>query len=178
MRLGLEQVGARGGAVLALSAVAVIAVGAHGASQPGLPGTGAGLGTVTSGGAARPSPTPTPPPSRSAPASTPTPAVRLGPLLQQSQYGPVSFQVYPGPRSAQAQAALAGFDLMVQRRGSQIHMVLTLSSGGQPLMRATYASGDHIYFVEANFGDDSAGGEYNLGDDGALATTPQGRIIE
>ncbi|HUY61310.1 MAG TPA: hypothetical protein VMW49_05490 [Candidatus Dormibacteraeota bacterium] len=180
MRLGWEQVGARGGAVLALSAVAVIAVGAHGAADPGLPGTGARLGPVTSGGTASPTPTPGaggPTPAATA-AAQPTPGVRLGPLLQQSQYASFSFQVYPGPRSAQAQAALAGFNLVVHQSGSQIQMVLSLTGGGQPPARRTYASGDHLYFVEANFGDDSAGGEYNLGDDGILATTAQGRIIE
>lgn len=56
-------------------------------------------------------------------------------------------------------------------------MTVVSEGSSQPPVHQTYAASDKVYFIEASFGDDSANQEFNLGDDGVIATNAQGRII-
>ncbi|MGH7691294.1 MAG: hypothetical protein ACREOA_01100 [Candidatus Dormibacteria bacterium] len=49
--------------------------------------------------------------------------------------------------------------------------------GGQASPPKTYPSSDHIYFIEADFGDDSGSSEYNFGDDGVVVTDATGHVV-
>ncbi len=57
-------------------------------------------------------------------------------------------------------------------------LTLSMAGGGQPPTTKSYPATDRIYFIEANFGDDSSGTEYNLGDDGLIATNASGHIVQ
>ncbi len=193
--------------LVGLLAVGLAIHGAHQPGL-GLGGTTAGAaGAIAPGGSAHPTPTPTPAPSpagrptgpRSAPAARPTasstapastagaaagspaagaPAVKLGPALSTSPYAAYAFQIYPGAPSSQAQLALAGFRTAVRRQGTALQLTIDILGSGQAPVHQTYAAGDRIYFIEANFGDDTGSTEFNFGDDGVVATNPEGRIIE
>lgn len=56
-------------------------------------------------------------------------------------------------------------------------MMITAAGTSQPPTHQTYAANDRVYFIEASFGDDSGNQEFNLGDDGVIATNAQGRIV-
>lgn len=56
-------------------------------------------------------------------------------------------------------------------------MTVVSEGSPQPPTHHTYAASDKIYFIEASFGDDSSNQEFNLGDDGVIATNSQGHII-
>ncbi len=80
--------------------------------------------------------------------------------------------------STQAQAALAGFQISTKTIGSNINLTISVAGSSQQPTTKTYPATDRIYFIEANFGDDSAGSEYNLGDDGVVATNASGHIVQ
>src|SRR5579875_2426907 len=181
--LGGEAVTPSRLAVVGLAAVVGIGLAVHGYSHGLSLGRPGGLL-----GAPAPTPTTSKPttaashPRSSGRASTgpqPTAAQqKLGPLLSSTPYAQFAYQVYPGPRSAQAQLALAGFNVVVKRSGG--HIVLSVSASGSsgPPQVSTYPAGDRVYFIEASFGDDSGNAEYNFGDDALLVTNSQGRIVQ
>src|SRR5579875_3671611 len=188
--LGGEAVTPSRLAVVGLAAVVGIGLAVHGYSHGlslGRPGGLLGAPAPTTA-TSRPTPTTSKPttaashPRSSGRASTgpqPTAAQqKLGPLLSSTPYAQFAYQVYPGPRSAQAQLALAGFNVVVKRSGG--HIVLSVSASGSsgPPQVSTYPAGDRVYFIEASFGDDSGHAEYNFGDDGLLVTNSQGRIVQ
>ena len=179
MRIAGETVGRRGAAGISLAAVAAAVLAVHGYSSPGslsLSGSsplGPRHGSTLSPTART---TPSPSPQRSAaprPSGTATP----GPLLSSTAYGSYTYQLYPGSPSAQARFALAGFSYTAQRSGASVDFTLYVSGGGQPPIKKTYPASDHIYFVEANLGDDSGSSEYNFGDDGLVATDATGHVV-
>jgi hypothetical protein len=50
---------------------------------------------------------------------------------------------------------------------------------GQPTGPAHfYANGRGVYVIESSLGDDTAGVDYNLGDDGLVVTDAHGRILQ
>jgi hypothetical protein len=98
-------------------------------------------------------------------------------LLSSTAYASYTYQLYPGSPSAQAQLALAGFSYTAHRSGGTVDFTLYVSGGGQPPIKKTYPASDHIYFVEANLGDDSGSAEYNFGDDGFIATDATGHVV-
>jgi hypothetical protein len=53
-----------------------------------------------------------------------------------------------------------------------------VSGGSQPPVTKSYPASDHIYFVEANLGDDSGNSDYNLGDDGVVVTDASGHLVQ
>jgi hypothetical protein len=168
--------------LLAMIAVAGMLLAAH-----GLTAGSAGLGAA-SAGLSRPSPKPAAsghPGGRRAPSSTPSgapsptpaPKVKLGPPLSQTQYAPYAYQVYPGALSPSARQAMAGFSIGVKVVEGTLRVTIRTPGSGQPPVNQTYPGAARVYFIEANLGDDSGGGEYNFGDDGVIATNAQGRIV-
>lgn len=172
MQIGPDRVGPRGLFVLALTVLAAAVLALVGSTHgPTLP---TGLG---------PAPVAQPRRRSSRPAArTPSPArkqtpVRLGPMLSSTQYASFAYRLYPGPRSASAQQALAGFRVSITPQGHHITLTVVSPGSATPLHRV-YAASDRVYFIEASFGDDAGNQELNLGDDGLVVTNTQGRIIE
>ncbi len=72
---------------------------------------------------------------------------------------------------------MAGFQVSFKRSGSHVVMTVVASGSSQPPTKQSFAASDKIYFVEANFGDDSGTQEFNFGDDGVIATNARGYIL-
>ena len=132
-------VGPRGLTVLAVTALvgALLAyhgwASYHGAAAPGSLGRGVAAAAPARTGTAPPSKAPARP-KRSAtagPAATPSSAGGSpGPLLTAQSYAPYSFQVWPGPVSAAAKAALTGLSVTVHPQDGGLSV--TAGVNGQP----------------------------------------------
>src|SRR5216683_2059441 len=159
MRIAGDMIGPRGIAVLAVSAVVGVLLGLHGWSgrHNGLPSTLAS-------------------PATTSPATT-SPAASPGPKLSTQSYASSSYQVWPGPLSTAAKAAVTGLVIAVHRHGSGI--MVTAGVAGQPAPTPRfYPAGAKVFVVEAALGDDSGNSDYNLGDDGLVVTNSQERILQ
>lgn len=99
-----------------------------------------------------------------------------GVLFASTQYAPYSYQVYPGPLSQQARAALSGFNVTTAAlRNSSVEITVTLLGSGQQ-QSMTLKPGYRLYVVEAAFGDDSFHSDYSLGDDGFVIVDQNGYV--
>jgi hypothetical protein len=192
MRIAGETIGARGAALLAVTAVVGVLLANHGWSSRnnGVPPTGAAIGGPAPSASAPSTPTasappgprqgPTPGPTAGpskAPSRAPTPGPTPGPKLSSQSYASYAFQVWPGPLSAAAKSAEIGLVISVRKQGTGI----SVSAGvaGQPAPTARYyPTGTRVYVIEASLGDDSGNSDYNLGDDGLVVTDSQGRILQ
>jgi hypothetical protein len=182
MHIAGESVGRHGAVALTLAAAAAALLAVHGYGYPGSLGhIGAG---VISGGR----PTPRATTSDASPRATPTSAAptsasphgtaTAGPLLSTTQYAGYTYQLYPGTPYGSARQALAGFTFSAHRTAASVTFTLTVSGGSQPPVTKSYSASDHIYFVEANLGDDSANSDYNFGDDGVVVTDASGHVVQ
>ena len=192
MRLGGEQVGRWGLAVLAVTGVAGLVLAVHGWSARGASatpslagGTPAAVsapasGTARSSPSARAAASPAGAPARpaaNAPGAARSPAPAPGPELSSEPYASVAFQIWPGPVSSAASQALTGLAISVHQRAGGL--AVTAAARGQgPATSHVYPGGAHVYVVEASLGDDSGNLDYSLGDDGVAVTDAQGRIIQ
>jgi hypothetical protein len=178
----LGPVGPRGIAVLAATAAIGIVLASHGWSTyrgtttPGLPASGAAARTADTP-AAHGLSSPASSAGSASPASGPGGAASSpGPRLASQPYAEYAFQVWPGTPTATAQAALTGLSVTVHRQAGGL--LVTAGLSGQPAETPhLYRGGSRVYVVEASMGDDSAGSDYNLGDDGIVVTDSQGRIV-
>jgi hypothetical protein len=178
--LGAERVGTVGLAVLVAAALLAVGLAIHGYGNRGL--------ALTSVSASTPSPTSSRQPSgtakrglakpTSASTSTTSPPSKLGPALSSTQYAQYAYRIYPRPVSATAQQATAGYSISTKVSGSNVVLLVSSTGSSKPPSRRSYSAADTIYFVEANFGDDSGVTELNPGDDGLVVTNPQGLIVE
>lgn len=185
MRVGGETVGARGGTLLTVAAVAGIALGLHGwsARHNGVPSTFAGQ-QPAAGGPARPAGSPGPsassspstPPTQGPTASPAPTAAKPGPKLSSQSYASFAFAVWPGTPSAGARAAQTGLVIKVSKKGTGILVQGGLVGQALPAP-VFYPTGVKVYVIEASMGDDAGNSEYNLGDDGLVVTDAQGRIL-
>lgn len=189
MHLGPDSIGRRGIIVLLASVAVATVLGIHGLTAGTLTSGVPAAGIPAASGPA-PSPAPTSSTSRrhptasshrvhrsTGPSSRQT-HVKLGPRLSSTSYASYAYQLYPGPVSSNSRLAEAGFSATFHRHGSNVVMVFSIPGSGQPPMTRTYPASDKIYFIEANFGDDSSNQEFNAGDDGLIVTNAQGRIID
>jgi hypothetical protein len=195
MRIGGDQIGRRGWAVLAAAGIGGVLLAAHGWSARGAglaPGSLAG-GQATAGasagqtgqhrtgnggpaqsGPAAPSGTPR---TSTAPAAGQATPRSRGPLLSSQPYASFAFQVWPGPPSQAARLALTGLRVSVHDTGTGI--LVSAGIAGQPLPAGRlYPAGTRVYIVESSLGDDSSSTDYNLGDDGLVVTDGHGRIVQ
>lgn len=179
--LRTERVGGVGRAVLLAAAVLAVGLAIHGYGSRGL------AVTSINASAASPLRTHQPPgtakhePAQSAGGSTPattSPPVKLGPALSGSQYAQYAYRIYPGPVSASAQQAMAGYSITTKSSGANVVVVVSTAGSSTALSRKAYSAADSVYFIEANFGDDSGVTELNPGDDGLVVTNPAGLIVE
>ena len=186
MRLGGEPVGRWGVALLAVTGIVGLLLAWHGWTGRSVAVAPSLAGKTATGGPAHSTPgataSPAPAPASSAPASpaagpAPTASAKAGPLLSSEPYASVTYQVWPGPPSAAAQAALTGLSVSVRRDGAGISV--TAGVNGQPATAPRfYPRGARVYVVEASLGDDSGNSDYNLGDDGLVVTDAQQRILQ
>ncbi len=185
MRIGSENIGRNGFIVLAVAAVGSIGLAFHGYGH-GISSSGASLPVAS---AAAPSTSAKPSSNSTASTtaassgaaskgSTSTTAVKLGPLLSSTQYASVSYRIYPGPESAQAKAATAGFNISVKLSGNSEIVSVSVAGSSSAPQTSTFQKGDSIYFIETSLGDDSGNSDYSGGDDGIIVTNSQGRIVE
>lgn len=92
-------------------------------------------------------------------------------------YAAYAYRVYPGPVSAQAKLATAGFSVDVRPSGGHEVLSVGAASFGQPPQTKVLPPGDQVYFVEAAFGDDSGNSDYSAGDDGVVVTNSTGHLV-
>lgn len=180
MRSSGGSVGPRGITLLVVTAVAGIALGAHGwlGRQSGVTsgalggsGSSSSLGSPPSPAAASPSaagPNGSSPGRRS--------ASRVGPALRSQSYASYAFQVWPGRPSPAAKSAMTGLSITVGRTASGLSVRAGVTSQQQAPARS-YVGGARVYVVEASMGDEAGGSDYNLGDDGLVVTDAHGRIV-
>jgi hypothetical protein len=179
MRLGFEQVGRRGLAVLAATGAVGLILGVNGWSARG---AGLAAGSLAAGsGSAAASPTATAPSSSATPRAAGSPggsaSGRQGPLLSSEPYAKAAFQVWPGAQSAAARLALTGLKISVHRQGSGLSVTAGVIGQGSAAPHL-YPNGARVYVVEASLGDDSGNTDYSLGDDGVVVTSARGSIIQ
>ncbi|MDE1869075.1 MAG: hypothetical protein KGH60_03890 [Candidatus Micrarchaeota archaeon] len=98
-------------------------------------------------------------------------------LFSATPYASYSYQVYPGPLSAQAQSAMAGFNLTTNTlaNGTTIAKI-GFSSTGQS-QQFSLLPGYRLYIIETSYGDDSFKFESSLSDDGFVATDSSGYVV-
>jgi hypothetical protein len=63
-------------------------------------------------------------------------------------------------------------------RAGAIEVSVSASGGSQGAQTTTYPASDRVYFIEASFGDESGGLDYNFGDDGVVVTNAQGHVVQ
>lgn len=178
MRIAGEDIGRRGAVALSLAALAAAVLAVHGYGSPGSLGVAPLTGTRPLASSTTPTPTPTPGARpASSPSAQPTSSATPGPLLSSTSYAPYTYQLYPGAPSSTARLALSGFAYKVKSQGSSIVFTLDILGGGQAPVTNTYPASDHVYFVEASFGDDAQNTEYNFGDDGLVVTNASGHVV-
>ncbi len=186
MRIGGENIGRNGLIVLAVAATGAVGLAFHGYGHGISPnGTSLAVGSTavspSTGKSAPASSSSTPTTSSSAApsgSSTSTTAPKLGPLLSSTQYASVAYKVYPGPESAQAKAATAGFNISVKLSGNTEVLSVSLVGASASPQSSTFQKGDSVYFIETTLGDDSGNRDYSGGGDGIIVTNAQGRIVE
>ena len=179
----------RGIALLAVTGAVSLALAVHGwsARSGPVPGPIAGQGHATPGVASSAPATPNagqptnrqvgPTVSPSAtPSASPSTTISVGPPLASQSYAQYSFEVWPGPLSPAAKAAMAGLTINVTRTAQGISVVAGVV-GQTPNPAQVYPGGTKVYVVEAALGDDSNNADYNLGDDGVVVTNAAGRIL-
>jgi hypothetical protein len=186
LRLGFENIGTRGLAVLAIAGVGAIGLAVHGYGH-GISASTAALGSApvatsnkSSSGSGSQTTTSSSPaaPKSTGNGSTTTTTVKLGPVLSSTQYASMAYKLYPGPVSAKAKLAMAGFNVKVTPSGNQAVVSVSLATSSAAPQTSTIQKGDSVYFIDATLGDDSGNADYSGGDDGLVVTNPQGRIIE
>ena len=159
-----SPVGPLGLALLGLAAAAGLALGIHGWSARHTP---AALGSVGAAAAA----------TGAGSSHKPAAHATAGPLLNSQSYAQYAFQVWPGRLSAAAQSAEIGLSIKVSRAGRDLEV--TAGVNGQPVGAPhAYPAGARVYVIEAALGDDSGNTDYNLGDDGVVVTSADGRIVQ
>ncbi len=191
MRLGSEPVGRWGITLLAVAGLTGLLLAWHGwtgraaAVAPSLAGgtasTAPASPAATRGAPATQGPSASPAQAAPAPSPASSPAASssggVGPALSSEPFASAAFQIWPGPMSAAAKAALTGLTISVHREKTGLSV--TAGVNGQPSAAShLYLGGAKVYVVEASMGDDSGNADYSLGDDGLAVVNAQGRIIQ
>ncbi len=175
-----QAVGAAGLVAVVVGMSAVLhAAGSSGSGLPGgavtaQPGSPSGSGAPNAT-PARPAPGPT---SATAQSKSATGLVASTTKFSDWRWAAKSYQVYPGALSADAEKALAGFQLSVQDQGDSVLLLLKATSSRYRDHQQVIAKTDTAYFVETSMRDDPAGRENELDDDGLIVVNPDGYIMQ
>ncbi|HLH84002.1 MAG TPA: hypothetical protein VKV38_12120 [Trebonia sp.] len=174
----MSALGPRGLTVLSVAGIAGVFLGVLGWTQrgTGLVAPVASPPAPVASPSAAPSVSVTAPPSGGA-SGPAAPSAAAGPLLSSEPYRSYAYQVWPGPLSADARLALAGFTLTVTRQpgGITVHAV----QDGQVMTDAShfYPGGAKVYVLDSNLGDEGGSVDYNVTDDGLIVTNAQGQVL-
>ncbi len=98
------------------------------------------------------------------------------PLLQNSPYAQVAYEIYPHYAQG-AHTAVDGFTFAFRPSGSGVTVTVGAQGQAGTLSRQHFASGDRLYFVETSLGDDQPAVDLNGGDDGLILTDAVGHIL-
>jgi hypothetical protein len=168
----VSALGPRGLTVLVIAGIAGALLGIAG-------WTHRDTGLVAVPPSAAPSVTPSVTSSASPPGApgSASPAATAGPLLSAEPYASFAYQVWPGPLSADARLAMAGFTLTVTRQATGI--TVRAVQDGQAMTGASrfYAGGAKVYVIDSNLGDEAGRIDYALADDGLVVTNAQGQVL-
>lgn len=90
----------------------------------------------------------------------------------------MAYEIYPSMSSSALQGAEDGFSIHVApTSGGMLLISIKSQFPGGPSLQQKALGTDHVYWVEANYGDDAPGQDGNLGDEGVLLTDAQGYIV-
>jgi hypothetical protein len=159
----VSVMGPRGIALLSVTGIAGVILAVHGWSQRG---TGLIAGQPQPGA-----------PPAAAPSASGSASAAAGPALSSEPYASYSYQVWPGPLSANGKLAMAGFTLSVTGRGGGI--ALKATNDGQALTSAShfYPGGAKVYVIDSTLGDEGGNVDYNTADDGLVVTNSRGQVL-
>ena len=111
----------------------------------------------------------------SSPASSPS-----GQLFSSSPYSQVAYQIFPGSLSSIAQEVMAGINLKSsQNPDGTTTVTLSPTNPSFPGLAYNVSSGDKVYLVETNMGEDNPSANYDgvYADDGAIVVNSAGYIV-
>ena len=118
----------------------------------------------------------------SAPAGVPpAPQSEAGQLFSSSGLSQYAYQVFPGPLSTAAQAAIAGFKVNWQNNSDGSVVVNFLPTNPHfKSLTYTVSSGDTVYFIEKNPAEDNTATDYDALylDDQAVVVNSSGYIVQ
>jgi hypothetical protein len=158
--IAMSTLGPRGIALLSVTGIAGVILAVLGWSQ-----RGTGLIAGQSG-----APLPSAAPGASGPPGA-------GPALRSEPYASYTYQVWPGPLSANGRQAIAGFTLAVASRGGGI--ALRADQNGQAMRSAShfYPGGAKVYAIDSTLGDEGGNTDYDTADDGLVVTNSRGQVL-
>ena len=158
----MSTLGPRGIALLSVAGIAGVALALHGWSQRG---TGLIAGQ------------PAAPPPSAAPSATGSAGAAARPALSSEPYASYSYQVWPGPLSAEGKLAMSGFTLTVTRHGGGISVKAIQDGEAMASVSHFYPGGARVYVIDSNLGDDGGSVDYDTADDGLVVTNSQGQVL-
>jgi hypothetical protein len=161
----VSTLGPRGIALLSVAGIAVVILALHGWSQRG-------TGLIAGQPAAPPSTA-----SSAAPSATESAGTAARPALSSEPYASYSYQVWPGPLSADGKLAMSGFALTVTRHGGGISVKAVQDGEAMTSVSHFYPGGAKVYVIDSNLGDEGGSVDYDTADDGLVVTNSQGRVL-
>jgi hypothetical protein len=157
----VSTLGPRGIALLSVAGIAGVILALHGWSQRG-------TGLIAGQPAAAPS---------AAPSATGSAGAATRPALSSEPYASYSYQVWPGPLSAEGKLAMSGFALTVTRHGGGISVKAIQDGEAMTSVSHFYPGGAKVYVIDSNLGDDGGSVDYDTADDGLVVTNSQGQVL-
>ena len=103
-----------------------------------------------------------------------------GQLFSSSPYSQVAYQIFPGSLSSIAQEVMAGISLKSkQNPDGTTTVTLSPTNPSFPGLAYNVSSGDKVYLVETNMGEDNPSANYDgvYADDGAIVVNSAGYIV-
>ena len=103
-----------------------------------------------------------------------------GQLFSSSPYSQVAYQIFPGSLSSIAREVMAGINLKSsQNPDGTTTVTLSPTNPGFPGLAYNVSSGDKVYLVETNMGEDNPSANYDgvYADDGVIVVNSAGYIV-
>jgi hypothetical protein len=173
----VSALGPRGLTVLSIAGIAGVFLGILGWTQRGT-GLVTPLVTGSPSAAASPSAGPSAAASPSAgPSAAASPSAAAGPQLSSEPFAAYAYQVWPGPLTADARLAMAGFTLTVTRQPGGITVKAVQDGQNMTGASHSYPGGAKVYVIDSSLGDEGGSVDYNVTDDGLIVTNAQGQVL-
>jgi hypothetical protein len=163
----VSALGPRGLTVLSIAGIAGVFLGILGWTQRG---TGLVTPLVTGSPSAAASPS-------AGPSAAASPSAAAGPQLSSEPFAAYAYQVWPGPLTADARLAMAGFTLTVTRQPGGITVKAVQDGQNMTGASHSYPGGAKVYVIDSSLGDEGGSVDYNVTDDGLIVTNAQGQVL-